>query len=369
MCSKETLEPGPPGARRPGSLARRSIRTCLVPYWVRGTPPDPQANFQAESPEIAEGAILAGYRELLPWLGYGPTDIVSAYTMDNSFSRAARETGFRTISSLCPGQNFMDGPMRINHFGMPDRPYFISADDFRKPGPGGPARLVGIPQCQRNTFLNREFNCTYCLEPAWNEYYNEGGGRAWWTISGCHGCTTSLQAMLENRLSQKSPYFFSVGLEFNGVAPGITEGNRLLLEYAVNKAKTVPLVFSTGPAVSEYYRRHFARTPETTCYQQDYFGGQTKLDNFPGYPDTIEIEGPISSRCCAPRICCPPTTTSISRRGITRLGETTSCRGTHGATCTRAIMIPSRLSPGSSTCAASRPRGPTQPARAEWSSP
>ena len=213
--------------------------------------------------------------------------------MDNRFSLTARAAGYHAIGSLCSGQNFMDGPMRINHFGMPDRPFFVSPDDFRKAGPGGRGGLVGLPQCQRNTFLNREYNCTYCLEPAWNEYYNEGGG----SPRGIDDVSMSrmfdfFEAMLQNRLSQKALYCFSVGLEFNGVASGITESNRMLIDYAVRKATTEPLVFSTGPAVADYYRRHFARTPETTCFQQDYFAGLTKLDKPAGYPDTLEVEGP-----------------------------------------------------------------------------
>ena len=56
-----------------------------------------------------------------------------------------------------------------------------------------------------------------------------------------------------------------------------------MIEYAARKAKTEPLVFATGPAVTEYYRRHFTQTPETTCYQQDFFGGQTNLDKFAGW--------------------------------------------------------------------------------------
>ena len=260
-------------------------------YWVRGAGPSPMANFQAESPALQK-AILAGYHEMLPWLGFGPVHVISAYTLDTSFSLQAREAGFKAISSLCSGQNFMDGPMRINHFGMPDRPYFISRDDFRKAGPGGPHGLVGIPQCQRNTFLNREFNCTYCLEPAWNEYLNEGGGRSVVDDIWSSRMYDFFDAMLQNRRSQSTPFFFNVGLEFNGAAPGITEGNRMLIEYAAQKARTEPLVFATGPAVAEYYRRHFTETPETTCYQPDFFGGLTKLDKFPGYPDTLEIEGP-----------------------------------------------------------------------------
>lgn len=271
-------------------------------YWVRGPIKDPQANFQAESPE-RQKAILAGYHEMLPWLGFGPIDIVSAYTMDNSFCLRAKEAGFKTIASLCPGQNFMDGPMRINHFGMPERPYFVSPEDFRKPGPGGPRGFVGVSQCARHTFLNREFNCTYVLEPAWNEFYNEGGGRGVVDDIWMSRVYDFFDAMLQNRLSQNTPYFFNVGLEFNGRAPGITEGNRMLIEYAAKKAKAEPLVFATGPAVTEYYRHHFTETPETTCYLPDFFGGQTNLNKFPGYPDTLEIEGPaFQSLLRAPEI-------------------------------------------------------------------
>lgn len=260
------------------------------PYWVEGTGVSAQANLQAESPAL-QRAILDGYREMLPLLGFGPVDLISAYTMDQSFAQAARAAGYRAISSLCSGQNFMDGPMRINHFGMPDRPYFIGPDDFRQPGPGGCTGLVGIPQCQRNTFLTREFNCTYCLEPAWNDYYNHGGGCVDIDDVWMSRMYDFFDAMLQNRRSQSTPYFFNVGLEFDGVAPGIAEANALLIAYAAAKRRQEPLVFSTGPAVADYYRRHFQETPETTCYLHDYFGGLTNLDKFAGYPDTLEIEG------------------------------------------------------------------------------
>lgn len=258
------------------------------PYWLKSW--HEQANFQAEPPEV-QRAVLEGYRELLPLLGFGDVDIVTSYTMGSAFVKAARGLGYRTISSVCSGQNFMDGPMRINHFGAPERPYFMSREDFRKAGKGGPDGLVGMAQCQRNPFLTREFNCTYCLEPAWNGFYNNGGGREEVDDIWMSRQYDFFDAMLQNRLSQRGPYFFNVGIEFNGVYPGAAEGNRMLIEYAAEKARTVPLVFSTGPAVSAYFRRHYERTPESTCYLHDYFGGQTALDKFPGYPDIMEIEG------------------------------------------------------------------------------
>ena len=65
-----------------------------------------------------------------------------------------------------------------------------------------------------------------------------------------------------------------------------------MMEYIVRKAGEVPLVFSTGPAVTEYYRRHLTETPESVCYQPDFFGGLTQHGKPPSYPDTLEFEGP-----------------------------------------------------------------------------
>jgi hypothetical protein len=89
-----------------------------------------------------------------------------------------------------------------------------------------------------------------------------------------------------------------VGIEFNGGGVGTTEGNRMLINYAAKKAKTEPLAFATGPAVADYYRRHFTQTPETTNYQQDYFAGLMAQDKFAGYPDAMEMEGPDFQTLC-----------------------------------------------------------------------
>lgn len=247
----------------------------------------------AQASEDLQRTVLSAYREFWPLLGFdGPMACLAAYSQGNGPIRSARSLEYETIAALCSGQNWQDGSFTINHSGMPDRPYFISREDFRKAGDGGPAGLVGIPQCQRNTFLCHDYGCTYCLEPAWNEFFNSGGGRR--VLDEIHMSRQYdfFEAMLQNRLSQNQPYFFTVGIEFNGVAPGITESNRMFIEYAVGKAASVPLVFSTGPAVTDYFRRHYTETPESTCYQPDFFCGQTNLGKPASYPDTMEIEGP-----------------------------------------------------------------------------
>jgi len=256
----------------------------------------PEGDFAGE-PDAVQRAVLSAYREMWPMLGFdAPMDCFASYSIGNGPVRTARSLGYSTISLLCSGQNWQDGSFRINHSGMPDRPFFISTDDFRKAGDGGPKGLVGIPQCQRNTFLCHDYNCVYSLEPAWNIFPGDGGrrwaGRAVIDELSMSRLFDFFDAMLQQRLSHSVPYVFTVGIEFNGVLPGIVESNRMLMEYAVKKARTVPVAFSTGPAVTDFFRRHYDRTPETTCYQQDYFCGQTSHGKPAGYPDTLEIEGP-----------------------------------------------------------------------------
>ena len=127
---------------------------------------------------------------------------------------------------------------------------------------------------------------------------NGGGGRSILDDLWNSRMYDFFDAMIQNRLSQKTPYFFNMGIEFNGGGVGTTEGNRMLIKYATKKAKTEPLAFATGPAVAEYFRRHFTQTPETTNYQQDYFAGLNALDKFVGYPDAMEMEGPDFQTLC-----------------------------------------------------------------------
>lgn len=247
----------------------------------------------AQYSEALQRTVLAAYRDTWPLLGFdGSMRCFAAYSQGNRAIASARAEGYATIAALCAGQNWQDGTFGINHSGMPDRPYFISTEDFRKAGDGGPDGLVGVPQCQRNTFLTHDYNCTYVLEPAWNEFMNQGGGRK--TIDHVHLSRQYdfFEAMLQNKHSHRAPYFFSMGFEFNGVSPEIAPSNRLMMEYIVRKAAETPLVFSTGPAVTDYFRRHYTETPETVCYQADFFGGLTQHGKPASYPDTLEFEGP-----------------------------------------------------------------------------
>jgi len=247
----------------------------------------------SQLPDQVQSSLFSAFQKFWPCFGFDNPNLncFASYMIGTSTVRAAAVNGLDTISALCAWQNWTDGNMKINHAPLPERPYFISPEDFRKIGPGGKNGIVGINQCQRH-ILNHDYDCTYVLEPAWN-IFNKGDGRTVYDDISLSRQYDFFEAMLQNRISQSVPYIFSVGIEFNGVLPGITESNRLFIKYAAQKTKNVPLVFSTGPAVADFFCRHYQKNPETTCYLQDYFGGQVVNGKPPGYPDTLEIEGPF----------------------------------------------------------------------------
>lgn len=257
-------------------------------YFLRTFPKE--SRFAEASPAY-QRTILSALREAWPLIGHdGEMRAFAAYSMGGGVVEAARDVGFTTISALCADQNWQDGSFRINQSGMPTRPYFISREDFRKTGDGGPDGLVGVSQCTRNPVLCRDYNCTYCLEPAWNEFSNAAGGRR--EVDDVHMSRMYdyFDAMLQNQRNNARPLIFSVGIEFNGVDPVIRDSNRLLMAYAARKAASEPFVFATSADITDYYRRRYTEIAETVAYQQDYFCGITGNGKPATFPDLIEIE-------------------------------------------------------------------------------
>ncbi|MCC6443302.1 MAG: hypothetical protein IT210_07575 [Armatimonadetes bacterium] len=100
--------------------------------------PGDQTVFVDEPVEV-QRAVLESYRKLWPMLGFAaPLRSLYTYGLGNRPARMARNAGYNLLGALCADQNWGDGPFKINHWGMPARPYPVGAEDFRKPGDGGP---------------------------------------------------------------------------------------------------------------------------------------------------------------------------------------------------------------------------------------
>lgn len=63
----------------------------------------------------------------------GPMVAVNTYTPGNKFVAACRKLGIRYILGFCAPTVIEDGGWSIAHYGSPLSPYFISAEDYRKP--------------------------------------------------------------------------------------------------------------------------------------------------------------------------------------------------------------------------------------------
>jgi hypothetical protein len=245
-----------------------------------------------EPAEVQRLAITA-VKPLVTKLGFTDRPFsVWSYSLGNVGYRALQETGEFTVTSLCT-ENHVDGGLEINHWGKPERPYFMSSDDFRKPGPGGRDRLVALSQVQRHTYLARQFFCNYCIEgscfglaePAWS-----GRGEVVDELA-MSRMLDGYDALFQMARWQKSPFYIATGVEFNGARPGATEANRMGLEYAVAKARTGNVVFATSRGVAEFYHRHYNATPESTAYFHDYWAGTHQKDKPDLCPDVMTMEG------------------------------------------------------------------------------
>ena len=253
-----------------------------------------QVRLSLEKPEVQK-LVLERYRkDIWPTLGFDePIENFHTYGVANGNVKLARELGYKTVGSLCASQNWQDGTFQINHSGMPDRPFFISKEDFRKTGDGGSKGMVGVQQCQRHTALCNDYNCIYSLEPG--VLFHPGQKEyipSWKEFDEAYFSNTLdfFEAMVQNRLSQTVPYIFTAGIEFGGVFPGVAEANANFIRQLARKAGEMPLVFTTGDDVSDFYRRHYTKTPETTCYLPDLFCGNQSNGKPPLYPDIIELE-------------------------------------------------------------------------------
>ena len=248
----------------------------------------------SDEPEAVQTAALECYRGLTARFGLPrPVTSLLTYGMGNGPARVARAQGYDLIGALCADQNWQDGPFKINHFGMPARPYFVSGEDFRKPGEGGPEAMVGVQQCERQTMECRDYNCVYAFESGIAYALDRYAGIERPRIVNDVILSREmdfLQCFLESAGQTGGPLFFSCGFEFNGVWPETAAINRRFMEYLVRRGNDAPIAYTTATAVADFYRRHYRQTPESALYLHDVYVGLTNSGKPACYPDTLEIE-------------------------------------------------------------------------------
>jgi hypothetical protein len=255
--------------------------------------PDTSAVFSDE-PEEVQRLVLECYTKLNAMFGL-PRPITSllTYGIGDGPARVARRLGYNQIGALCADQNWQDGTFKINHWGMPARPYFVSRQDFRKPGDGGPRAMVGVQQCERQTMECRDYNCVYAFEGgiayALDRYSGIERPRLVSDLIASREMDF-LQCFIEAAGQTRAPLFFCTGIEFNGVWPEMAAFNRTFMEYMVRRAGDARIAYTTATAVGDFFRRHYRETPESVLYLPDVYAGLVNSGKPACYPDTMEVE-------------------------------------------------------------------------------
>ncbi len=254
---------------------------------------DDQTVFYDE-PESVQRAVLQCYKELWEMHGFPePLSNLYTYGMGNGPATVARSLGYDLLGALCADQNWGDGPFKINHWGMPARPYFVSPEDFRKPGPGGSGTMVGVQQCARYTVGCRDYNCVYSFEGGISYAFDQYTGQAKEKVNDEIILSREkdfLECLLNSAGQSETPFFFSCGFEMNGVWPDMAAVNRMMMEHLVERSREVPLAFASASEAAKFMRHHHNRTPESVLYLTDVYSGLTQGGKPALYPDTMEIE-------------------------------------------------------------------------------
>ena len=293
MNLKSWMNPAAP-AKAWTETSRRERQGSAHAEAVLNYAPWGEFNVSADPPEV-QAAALKALQRVAAMQGCEPAKSFWDYSMGTSTVQQARKLGYRSVTSLCT-ENHIDGATPINHTGRPERPYFMADDDFRKSGPGSADGMVGLGQMQRHTILARRFMCDYCVEPG-NQTLDAGGaGRDVWDEIAHSRTFDFYNALFQMQQSQKVPFVIQQCAEFSSSRRGATEGNRMMVHYAVDRLKRGEKVaFASARAVAEYYRRHYQKTPETIAYFQDYWNGFAGWQKPLAYPDVLQIENHLFS--------------------------------------------------------------------------
>ena len=228
--------------------------------------------------------IVERLKALDAWMqdfGFEPLRGFASYTPANTLVAAMREVGWDILHSIIPEQNWSDGHWAINHWGMPNQPFYIASDDFRKSVARGTAGedvlgmgmnsyhlymphvvMWGDNVCSPSHFMRWHRTTDSGDEPVRYENFYED----YLTVAG--GC-------------KDSPYFLTTGYEFGRTfgTRSMTVHNRNGCEYAIDRAKNgAKIVFATASDVADWFKRFRPAPAENVFTQRDYLAGTRIMD-------------------------------------------------------------------------------------------
>lgn len=230
-------------------------------------------------PEIADR--LKALDAWMQGFGFKPLRGFASYTPANTLIEAMRAVGWDILHSIVPEQNWSDGNWAINHWGMPNQPFYIGADDFRKSvarGSCGPD-VLGMTMNSYHLYMPHVvmWGDNVCSPSHFMRWHRtvDGGDEPVRYENFYEDYLTVASGLTD------SPYFLTTGYEFGRSfgTRSMTVHNRVGCEYAIDRARDgAKIVFATASDVADWYKRFCPAPPENVFTQRDYLAGTRIMD-------------------------------------------------------------------------------------------
>ena len=233
--------------------------------------------------------IVERLKALDTWMqdfGFAPLDGFASYTPANSLIAAMRQVGWNVLHSIIPEQNWSDGHWAINHWGMPNQPFYIAADDFRKSTSRrdaktqrGGGNVIGMGMNSYHLYMPHVVNWgDNVLSPShflrWHRTVESGD------VPVRYGNFLADYLKVAGGV-KGSPYFLFAGFEFGRTfgTRSMTVHNRAGCEALIDKARNgAKIVFATASDVAAWYEKFCTTPPEVVFTQRDYLAGTRIMD-------------------------------------------------------------------------------------------
>ena len=224
---------------------------------------------------VAERDLVSRLAALKQWWearGFEPLAGIASYTPCNALVRAMKEGGLTILHSIVPEQNWSDGKWSINHWGMPNQPFYVSDDDFRKPMERAERNVIAMGMNSYHLYMPHVVN--------WGDNVLSPSHYLRWhrTVESRYQperFTHFLLDYLKAAEGSSEPFFLIAGFEFGRTfgTTSMTDHNRKGLERILEAAKHHKIVFATASDVAGYYKRLHTHAPDAVWTQRDYLAG------------------------------------------------------------------------------------------------
>ena len=236
-------------------------------------------------------SVKRGITQLLRFyeiLGFEKAELLASYTVGTKDINIMEELGIKGLTSLCVWQNWQDGGWGINHWGVPNQPYYPRRECYTQNGEPRDIMCftMGNSSCTRNYSIMTMESCPSLVVPG--ERYSEKSVLHFQA----QRFYDAFDGYIQDAQRNEELTVATVGLESFAWRVAWNAVNNLAVRYMVKKAAVEKIVFTSAADVQDYHRRKHLPMQRMTYFQPDIYYGYRDAGLTGNVPDRIEIDHP-----------------------------------------------------------------------------